>query len=153
DHFSPDVTGISLYNFVRRSLGTEYDEVDSTYTFTAVRAGDDIDIGHVTTTSLYTGDEPRSYRTTSIGGTPYGADVVVDTPDTTINFIVNTDVAWTGGTPPDGTPQIFLTTNGNITATELKGDMLVGHIHSTLGNVILSSPQKILDADGLPTVD
>ncbi|WP_292324641.1 hypothetical protein, partial [Mesorhizobium sp.] len=153
DHFSPDVTGISLYNFVRRSLGTDYEEVDSTYSFAEVRSGDDIDIGHVTTTSLYTGDEPRSYRTTSIAGTPYGADVVVDSPDTVINFVVNTDVDWTGGSSEDDIEQIFLTTNGDITASELVGPMLVGHIHSTGGDVTLRSREQILDADSQPTVD
>jgi hypothetical protein len=74
-------------------------------------------------------------------------------PETTVHFIVNTDVAWTGGSSDDGVPQIFLTTNGNITATELVGDMLVGHIHSTEGNVTLVSGRRILDADGLPTID
>ena len=49
DHFHPDVTGISLYAWVRRTYGTDADEVDSTYTFAEVRAGDDIDIGHVNT--------------------------------------------------------------------------------------------------------
>jgi hypothetical protein len=75
------------------------------------------------------------------------------TPDTVVNFIVNTDVDWTGGSSEDGIEQIFLTTNGDITATELVGDMLVGHIHSTGGDVTLFAPIRILDADGQPTID
>src|SRR6185436_14137380 len=82
-----------------------------------------------------------------------GASVTSDTPDTVVNFVVNTDVAWTGGTSNDGVPQIFLTTNGDISATELAGDMLVGHIHSTGGDVTLSSPERILDAGGTRTID
>ncbi|GGO80245.1 hypothetical protein GCM10011348_16530 [Marinobacterium nitratireducens] len=153
DHFSPDVTGESLYNFIRRSLGTEYDEVDSTYFFLEARAGDDIDIGHVNGTDVYAGAENRTYATTSIGGAPYGASVVNDVPDTTVNFDINTDVAWDDGNPPDGTPQIFLTTNGSILAKEITGDMLVGHINSTGADVELRSGARILDADGTPSVD
>ena len=160
-HFSPDLEGAEeYYNFIRRSLGTTGTEVNSTYTFTEVRAGDDIDIGHVSvgsgfdTNDTYTGAENRSYRTTSIGGTQYGSTVSEElNPNTTINFIINTDVAWSGGSPPDGTPQIFLTTNGFIEADELIGDMLIGHIHSTENNVTLNSGARILDADGTPTVD
>jgi hypothetical protein len=35
--------------------------------------------------------------------------------------------------PPDGIPLINIATNGNIVLTELAGDLLVGHIHSTAG--------------------
>ena len=49
--------------------------------------------------------------------------------------------------------QIFIRTNGDITATELVGDMLVGSIISTDGDVELHSPSRILDADGRPTID
>ena len=95
-----------------------------------MRAGDDIDIGHVSTTGFF--GEPRSYATTSIGGSPYGATVSTDaTPDTTIKFIVFTDIDWSGGGSEDGIEQILLTTNGDITVTEQVGSMLVGHIHST----------------------
>ena len=154
DHFSPDVTGISLYNWIRRTYGTVATEVDSTYTFTEVRAGDDIDIGHVDTSDSYTGAENRTYLTTQIGGTPYGAVVTEDdTPDTVIDFIINTDIDWTNGTSEDGIEQIFLTTNGEIIADELTGDMLVGHIHSTENNVTLNSGARILDADSATTVD
>ena len=112
----------------------------STYTFLAVRAGDDIDIGHVNTTAYVrrAAQLPRPRRS---AGPPYGASASRRTyPDTTVNFVINTDVDWAGGTSePDGIEQIFLTTNGNITATELIGDMLVGHIHSTAGDVSLFS--------------
>jgi hypothetical protein len=152
DHFSDDVVGDTLYNFIRRTVGTSANEVDSTYSFLEVRAGDDIDIGHVDTTAPF--GEPRAYITSMIGGSPYGAVVTEDTvPGTTVHFVVNTDVDWTGGVSEDGIEQIFLTTNGDITATELAGDMLVGHIHSTTGDVTLTSPQRILDADSQPTID
>src|SRR4029079_742607 len=49
--------------------------------------------------------------------------------------------------------QIFLFTNGNITDTELNGDLLAGHIESTAGDVPLNSPARILDADRQPTID
>jgi hypothetical protein len=152
DHFHRDVSDASLYDFIRRTYGTGYTEVDSTYTFSEVRAGDDIDIGHVDTTVPF--GEPRNYATTSIGGTPYGASVTEDTVSgTTVHFVVNTDVDWTGGTSEDGIELIFLTTNGDIMAAELAGDMLVGHIHSTAGDVTLSSPRRILDADSSSTID
>jgi hypothetical protein len=151
NHFRPDDVPGPDYANILRAFGTDFVEIDSTWVFSEVRAGDDIDIGHVTTTAAF--GEPRSYATTSIGGTPYGATVTPETPNTTVNLVVNTDVAWTGGSSDDDVPQIFLTTNGNITATELVGDMLVGHIHSTAGDVTLVSGRRILDADGLPTID
>jgi hypothetical protein len=151
NHFRPDDVPGPDYANILRAFGTDFVEIDSTWVFSEVRAGDDIDIGHVTTTAAF--GEPRSYATTSIGGTPYGATVTPETPNTTVNLVVNTDVAWTGGSSDDGVPQIFLTTNGDITATELIGDMLVGHIHSTAGDVTLISGRRILDADGLPTID
>jgi hypothetical protein len=157
-HFSPD--GADPYNFIRRTYGPLADEVDSVYTFLEVRAGDDIDIGHVDTNDAYTGAENRTYATTEISevASPYGSVVNVDPTlpdgaDTVIDFIINTDVAWTSGSPPDGTPQIFLTTNGSIVADELIGDMLVGHIHSTEDDVTLNSGSRILDADSAMTVD
>jgi len=154
DHFHPDVYDITKYNFIRRTYGTEYTEVESTYTFLEVRAGDDINIGHVNGSDSYTGYENKTYNTTSIGGTPYGHAVTGNVPpDTVINFDINTDVAWASGSPPDGTPQIFLTTNGSIVADELTGDMLVGHINSTENDVTLNSGSRILDADSQTTVD
>ena len=99
----------------------------------------------------------------------YSFSIGADTPDTVLHVIANTDVAWTGGTPhaelddPNwvsgsgflGTDvaQILVTTNGDITITELAGDLLAGHIHSTNADVTLTSPEAILDADGQPTVD
>ncbi|MBL8482242.1 MAG: hypothetical protein JNJ60_08610, partial [Rhodocyclaceae bacterium] len=148
DHFSEDVTGSSLYAWAKQAFGTIATEKDSVYTFSEVRAGDDIDIGHVDGADSYVGKENRLYRTTTIGGTPYGATVDEETtPSTTIDFIINTDADWAGKTPPDGTPQIWLTTNGYITATELAGDMLVGHINSTGADVTLYAGGRIIDAD------
>src|SRR5206468_972922 len=141
-HFRPDAPDTALVAILR-AFGTVTTEIDSTYNFAEARAGDDIDIGHVTTTATF--GEPRTYATTERpdGNPPWA--VTADTPDTVVTFVVNTDVGWTGGSPPDGTPQIFLTSNGDITATALVGDMLVGHIHSTAGDVTLFSPRRILD--------
>jgi len=161
-YWSPDPADAEdYYDFIARSLNTTATEVDSTYTFVEVRAGDDIDIGHVTTSDSYTGAENRSYRTTDISyavpdPNPEKITNITVTPaasSTTVNFIINTDIAWTGGSPPDGTPQIFLTTNGSILAKEIVGDMLVGHINSTGDDVELRSGAMILDADSLTTVD
>ena len=122
-HFRPDGTGLDT---IQRAFGVDSTDIDSTYSFAEVRAGDDIDIGHITTTAPY--GEERSYALTEITLADQDHDRVLEVsvmpdplpaPDTTIEFIVNTDVAWTGGSPPDGTPQIFLTTNGDITATEI----------------------------------
>jgi hypothetical protein len=156
-HFRPDVSDADLAHILR-ALGTDVDgEIDSAYDFAEVRAGDDIDICHVTTG----GQEPKICFTTSIDSATH--TVTGDpAPDTTIDIVINTDVAWTGGahTGPVDDPgmavnvaQIFIRTNGDITATELVGDMLVGHIHSTNGDVELHSPMRILDADSRPTID
>ncbi|MEI6160077.1 MAG: hypothetical protein WCP77_09610, partial [Roseococcus sp.] len=150
-HFRPDIANPGLLN-LDRAFGTDAVEIDSTFSFAQVRAGDDIDIGHVTTTPGL--GEARSYATTSIGGAPYGSSVVADMlPDTVVAFTINTDVAWGEGSTDDGVPQIFLTTNGNISATELAGDMLVGHVHSTGGDVTLRAALRILDADATPSID
>ncbi|MEO0465131.1 MAG: hypothetical protein AAF216_01205 [Pseudomonadota bacterium] len=151
NHFRPDEDPGPDYMNILRAFGTDFAEIDATWDFTLVRAGDDIDIGHVNGDAV--GGEPRSYATTSIGGSPYGSSAASDTPDTTVNFIVNTDVNWSGGSSDDGVEQIFLTTDGDITATEVSGSMLVGHIHSTQGDVTLFSPRYITDADGAVTVD
>ena len=162
-HFRPDGRYDDSGN-VWRAFGLDSTDVDSTYKFAEVRAGDDIDIGHISTEGLTGEAEPRSYDLTQITLTDTDQDGVVDVaitpetgPDTTINFIVNTDVDWTAANPAaelddviaSDVPQIFLTTNGNIVANELEGDMLVGHIHSTAGDVTLSTVNgSILDALG-----
>ena len=50
-------------------------------------------------------------------------------------------------------PPLWYVTNGDITETELADDLLVGHIESTEQDVTLFSPERILDADGQPTID
>ncbi|NIO40350.1 MAG: hypothetical protein GTO41_09215, partial [Burkholderiales bacterium] len=74
----------------------------------------------------------------------------------------NTDVDWASVSPAVelddpglaiDLAQIFIRTNGKIIATELAGDMLVGHIHSTANDVELNAPVRILDANRLPTID
>jgi len=161
-HFRPDGTDAGLEN-IRRAFGITTTDIDSTYNFQEVRAGDDIDIGHITTESEYSSDEPMSYNLIQITLADDNDDHVLEVsvasdlvpvPDKIVNFNINTDVDWPGGMSElDGIEQIFLTTNGNIEATELIGDMLVGHIHSTDGDVTLKSPRKILDADSAPMID
>ena len=156
-HFRPDGT-LSGLEHILRALGTVGSEVDSTYELSAVRAGDDIDLCHV---SVAGNGEPKTCQTSSVNDATH---VVSDdtTPDTRVNITVNTDVAWSGGAPdgnddegalPAGVAQIFIRTNGDIVATELVGDMLVGSIVSTDGDVTLRSPRRILDADSRPTID
>ena len=79
-----------------------------------------------------------------------------------VHFVIWLDVAWNGypaepiedddGIGSD-VAQIFLLTNGDITATELDHDMLVGSIHSTEGDVTLYSPRRIIDSDAQDTID
>ena len=126
-----------------------------------MRAGDDISICHVTT---------RNYRQASDFGSapqyvcdtrdPATLDYLPAAPSATVNFVVFVDSAAAFAHPVedddgigDDVPQIFLHTNGDITATELDGDMWVGSIESTNGNVTLTSPRRILDADSRDTID
>ncbi len=151
-HFRPDGTTPDDADILR-AFATDLDnEIDSNYSFNQVRAGDDIDIGHVDGDAL--GGESRVYATTSIGGSPYGTAVSADpTPATSIDFVINTDVDWSDGSSEDDIEQIFITTNGDIEVTEISGDLQAGHIHSTLGDVTLNSSRQIIDADGNPLVD
>ena len=151
--FRPDTAPAGLEDILR-AFGDDYVEIDSTYILTDVRAGNDIDIGHVTSTRLYAEDEPRAYRTTEIGKTSvYGDTITAAAPDTRMNIVLNVDTGWTGGNPTDLVPQLFVTTDGSIVVNELLGDMLVGHVHSTDDDVTLNSAARILDADGMVTVD
>ena len=155
-HFRPDATDSNLLHILR-ALGTTGSDIDSTYDFAGVRAGDDIDICHV---SVLTNGEPKTCFTTEVNDATHV--VTADTPDKLVHITINTDVDWTGGSDPGDlddpgmtrpVSQIFIRTNGNIVATELVGDMLVGSIISTQGDVTLHSPVRILDADGRPTID
>lgn len=159
-HFRPDEPADSEINEILRAFGISSTDIDSTYNFAEVRAGDDIDIGHISTTGLAVEAEPRSYALTQITLADANNNGVLEVsvvpdpapaPDKIVNFNINTDAAWTGGnlSASDETPQIFLTTNGNIVANEIAGDMLVGHVHSTAGNVTLSTVSgSVLDALG-----
>ena len=123
---------------------------------------------------LTTGEDAKTCATTAVADATF--DVTADTPSTVVDFTINTDADAilidldTGATIVTPTEcddhpasectrtytdvaQIFLTTNGFITATELSGDLLAGHIHSTGDDVTLCSPRRILDADGRPTID
>ena len=154
-HFRPDAADPNLERILR-AFGTITTEIDSTYDFTDLRAGDDIDVCHVTTG----GEEPKTCATTSVNESTHvvSADT---TPDKLVHVIARTDVDWSGGAPAgaidDGVgielEQIFVRSNGNITLTEAFGDMLVGHVHSTAGDVTLTSPVRILDANRMPTID
>ncbi len=135
-HFRPDALDGGFAN-IGRALGLTSSDINSTYNFAEVRAGDDIDIGHISTTGLSGEGEPRGYNLTQIvltdtdrNGVPEVTITPEASPDKFVNFNINTDVAWTGGHTTDSTPQIFLTTNGDIVANEIAGDMLVGHIHA-----------------------
>ena len=154
-HFRPDVNDPNL-DRILRAFGVLTTKLDSTYTFTDVRAGDDIDICHVTTG----GEEPKTCATTAVNDATHA--VTADTPTTKLHITANTDVDWTLATPPTEVddpgiaidlPQIFIRTNGNIIDTERIGDLLAGHIHSTEGDVTLTSPMRILDANRMPTID
>src|SRR5205823_424337 len=88
-------------------------------------------------------------------------------PSKLVNVTINTDVAWSGGAAPvelddpsdlggslgSDVAQIFLRTNGDVDATELAGDMLVGSIESTQHDVTLHSPRRIIDANGQTGID
>ncbi len=132
--FEPDGDFAADLARILRAFGSINTALDSAYVFSEVRSGDDLDICHVTTT----GSEGK---------------VCPSAQATTITFTINTDVDWSGGTPPDSTPLIFLTTNGFINATETAGDMLVGHIHSTGDDVNLLADWRILDGDGVASID
>ena len=41
----------------------------------------------------------------------------------------------------------------SIMLTEQQGDLFLGHVHSTDGDVTIVAPRRILDADGLPSID
>jgi Ca2+-binding RTX toxin-like protein len=161
-HFRPDIADPGMQNILR-AFGTTTREIDSAYTFTEVSAGDDIIIGHVTTDAAF--GEPQISNTTALTGINSSNFVVIPDllPGTVISFTINTDVAavlfdlntdLAVALPPAGSiPMINIATNGNIVLTELVGDLLVGHIHSTAGDVTLTSPERILDADGQPSID
>ncbi|MGK2853884.1 MAG: hypothetical protein ACSLE3_07225, partial [Microbacteriaceae bacterium] len=169
-HFRPDVPVVD-YSTILRAFGiADRTRTTSTYTFGDaggfygdLRAGDDLTVCHVASRNyLQASDEstapvyPCDTRDPSTLAYPLGL------PATTIHFVAFVDEAASLPYPvpvedDDGigtdVPQLFLFTNGNITATELVGDMLVGHIHSSNGDVTLYSPMRILDADGQPTID
>ncbi|MGH3369916.1 MAG: hypothetical protein ACRDPR_07925, partial [Nocardioidaceae bacterium] len=115
---------------VLRAFGVVTRAIDSTYALNTVRSGDDLDVCHVTTT----GSDAKTCAAASQAKR--------------IDITMGADEAWTGGSAPDGTPQLFITTNGDINVTELFGDLLAGHIHSTSGDVTLTSPRRVLDANG-----
>jgi hypothetical protein len=64
-----------------------------------------------------------------------------------------TTIALTGNTNILTTGRIFANTNGNITLSETVGDMRVGLIVSTAGDVSLTSPASIVDAFNDPVAD
>jgi len=173
-HFRPDVMPPML-QIILRALGvSQRDPVDSTWTFGDaantygdVRAGDDITICHVDTRNY---SQESDYATAPLETCetrdPTSLNYARGPPDLSVrvNFVVFSDTASTTlpyPAPPveldDGIAidvhQIFLVTDGDITNTELIGDMLVGHIESTAHDVTLNSPARILDSDRTPTID
>jgi Calx-beta domain/RTX calcium-binding nonapeptide repeat (4 copies) len=174
-HFRPDHTDTTLEQ-VLRAFGMTTTEIDSTYLFPddgtgnqGARAGDDIDICHVTTG----GEEPKTCLTTDVNDATHAItadqpsdgvpdDSPADGPDKKVNVTIHTDVAWSGASAAPALddpgisidlPQIWIRTNGNVIDTEIVGDLLAGHVHSTNGDVTLNSPIRILDADRRPTID
>ena len=155
-HFRPDGAPQAAARILR-AFGTITTEVASIYVFNALRAGDDIDVCHVSTG----GDEPKSCATTAINDATHTVTTDVP-PDTTVDVLANTDVDWALASPPAelddpglsfDVPQIFVRTNGYIVVSELAGDLLAGHVHSTGALVTLSSTERILDANRLATID
>ena len=133
DHFQPDV-GTDAATELGAFGGTRT-TIDSDYTFSDIRAGNDISIQHVANGS---------------GG--YGS---------TITYTASTDVDATlteadGGAviaTSDNVGKIDMTTNGFITISEQNGDLRAGDITSTASDVTLTSPASILDAqDGTGTL-
>jgi len=140
-YFRPDGAGAPTVD-APAAFGTDGDEVDSNYTFTNLIAGDNIHVCHVAT-----GEQPCSA-----------------TSQTTIGFVAFTDGDSTSFAPPvedddqipAGTPdvaQVYFATNGSITVTETIGDLNVGEISSSNGDVELTSPNAITDGNSEPTTD
>ncbi len=128
---TPDVVGGPL---VLVAYGTDSAPIDVNYTFTDIRAGNNI----------------------SIKRTPTSA-----TPVMTLTVHSDVDATWTDsdtglshGTT-NNVGKIDLLTNGFIVDTEQssKGDLRVGDITSDLGDVTLNSPAAILDADSDAATD
>ncbi|HEX5591393.1 MAG TPA: Calx-beta domain-containing protein [Candidatus Limnocylindrales bacterium] len=179
-HFRPDFTPTDLMYILRAFATSDRVKKTSTITFGDagttygdVRAGDDIKICHVAVRN-YTaaGDfgsatvEPCDTRNVSTLG---GYDTLA-AATATVHFVVfadtgasliDKDTGLAFPAPPfdndDGigidVPQLFLFTNGSITATELNGDMPVGHVESTGDDVTLTSPKRIVDSDAQVTID
>jgi hypothetical protein len=74
-HFRPDAPDTGLEN-IRRAFGIATTDIDSTYNFDEVRSGDDIDIGHISTTAPF--GEPRPYALTQITLTDGNNDHVLE---------------------------------------------------------------------------
>ena len=63
-HFEPDAPDTNL-DRILRAFGTDVNEIDSTYNIAQLKAGDDINVCHVTTTGVDL-EEPRTCPTTTI---------------------------------------------------------------------------------------
>ena len=164
---------------ILRAFGlAERIKVTSTYTFGDagptygdVRAGDDITICHVAS---------RNYSQASDFGTaavypcdtrdPSTLDYASAASTATVHFVAFTDVAASlvdldtasavhdagrerRRTSAPTSARSSCSPTANIIETELAGDLLAGHIHSTAGDVTMFSPARILDADCQPTID
>ncbi len=170
-HFRPDIPVVD-YAAILRAFGiTTRSKVTSTYTFGDAGAtygdlvaGDNINVCHVPSRD-YT--SAADFATANLHPCdtrdPSTLDYSLAAATTTVHFVafLDEDASLPYPAPfnnnDDGigidVPQVFLSTNGNITATELVGDFHVGHVHSSNGDVTLYSPMRFLDADGLPTID
>ena len=131
-HFRPTqnnpYTNLGAFN----STGTP---IDSAYTFSDVRAGNDISIQHKRNTANFFGTTISFTATTDV--------------DATLTDIGMTQSVGTGQSlsTSDGVGKVDMTTNGFVRVTERTGDLRVGAITSTASDVTLFSPHRILDAE------
>src|SRR5262249_2817717 len=115
------------------AFGGNRQTIDSDYFFPDLKAGRDIAVYHVPTTLPET----------------FGSVITI-----TASTDVDASLSGTGiSSTPDGIGKIDLFTNGFVYDVELNGDLRAGQIISTVDDVTLVSPRRVLDAeDGTGTL-
>ena len=115
---------------VLAAFGTDTAAVNSSYVFTSLTAGSVIAVRHTSTATAI--------------------DVTASTDvDATVVDPYDAAVRWSTS---DGLGRIDMTSNGPVVVTEARGDLLVGTIRSTTGDVTLTAADtaaSILDGSGL----
>ena len=142
--FRPDVTPTGLVEILR-AFGTDRTEVDSYYVVDEVLAGDDIEMCHLSSYDW-------TCETTGTVDTTVEVDAYTDSDATLYDLDTGQLISDTTG-PDTAVSQIDVLSNGGIYVDEPGGDMYVGHVHSTGGDVYLRTPRRVLDADGDTTAD